>query len=175
MRAFERQPKESLKAFEAFKAYRDLGPSRSLAKASEAYYGDTRNLAQTGVWSRRFSWVERVQAFDDWQEMIRNDAIEEHERSKATEYAERQSALREQRLAYAEKIAGQIGEMVSWPLAKEETTEDGKTTIIRPVRWSKTTIAHLDAVVGATLESSEEGEGVTPEFEQLVKMLKNEQ
>ena len=35
MRAWERLENESSRAFEAFSAYRDLGPQRSLAKVAE--------------------------------------------------------------------------------------------------------------------------------------------
>ena len=42
---------------------------RSLRKINELYYACTSNLRQIQRWSKRFSWVERMQAFDAWLEI----------------------------------------------------------------------------------------------------------
>lgn len=107
MRAYERQTHlgESAKAFEAYKCYRDLGSERSLAKAAEIYYGSRKNLAQIGVWSRKFNWVERAGHRDDYIDMIRLQAVEESELTRAADTARRTEALREQNLANEERAA----------------------------------------------------------------------
>lgn len=55
------QPGESARAFQAFVAYRDLGPDRSLTKAGEML---GKNTTTIGQWSSKFGWVERARAWD---------------------------------------------------------------------------------------------------------------
>lgn len=72
---WERQPGESDKAFEAFSTYRDMGASRSLEKTGQTL-GKSKAMMET--WSRKFSWVERVSAWEDEQDKImRKMQIEE--------------------------------------------------------------------------------------------------
>jgi hypothetical protein len=57
----DRQPRETAVAFEAFRAYLELGPARSTAKVARAL-GKSKTLMDR--WSSQWSWVERVRAFD---------------------------------------------------------------------------------------------------------------
>lgn len=152
MRYFERMTDESgkfietQKAWEAFKVYRDLGPTRSLRKACEAYYGSRANIARISIWSSKYDWVARVQAYDDYHEMIKQSAVEEHERRKAQDMAGRRAKVEEERLALEErhlelqKQALERGFMIlNWPLEKVTTERDGKTVHIHPARWSQNT------------------------------------
>ena len=54
-------PRESAKAFEAFCAYRDMGPGRSVAKVGLALGKSTTLMAR---WSGRWAWVARVATWD---------------------------------------------------------------------------------------------------------------
>ena len=54
-------PRESAKAFEAFCAYRDMGPGRSVAKVGHALGKSTTLMAR---WSGRWAWVARVATWD---------------------------------------------------------------------------------------------------------------
>lgn len=56
---FEQQPKESTKAFAAFKTYLELGAERSLATAADKL-GKSKRMMEK--WSRKFDWPARVQA-----------------------------------------------------------------------------------------------------------------
>jgi hypothetical protein len=56
---FEQQPRESLKAFAAFKTYLALGPERSLVRVA-AQHGKSKTMMEK--WSRKFDWPARVQA-----------------------------------------------------------------------------------------------------------------
>jgi hypothetical protein len=62
---WERQKGESAKAFWAFQVYRDLGPTRSLAKVGEIA-GETGVASPSMMerWSSRWGWVDRAHAFD---------------------------------------------------------------------------------------------------------------
>lgn len=65
---WERRNGESARAYVAFCAYRDLGPSRSLSAA----YGQHKGIEKAAVtvpgawtrWSVKFRWVERAEAWD---------------------------------------------------------------------------------------------------------------
>jgi|GEM_PF-2514678 len=77
-RPWERQPGESLAAWTAFQCYRDLGPNRSLDEVDRRLYqppatgsaeaqpsaARKRRRGHIGAWSCRFSWVQRVAAWD---------------------------------------------------------------------------------------------------------------
>jgi Phage terminase small subunit len=63
--AWERQKGESRKAYEAFRIYRDMGATRSLAKVAEKL-GKSKTLIER--WSRRDNWVERCRQYDEYME-----------------------------------------------------------------------------------------------------------
>lgn len=62
MPAWERLEGESSLAYDAFCNYRDLGPERSLEKASKILGKSSGTLA---VWSAKYAWVARALAYDD--------------------------------------------------------------------------------------------------------------
>jgi len=65
---WERGEGETAKAYDAFREYRDLGSSRSLAKAAERV-GKSGRLVKK--WSRNHSWPARAQAYDEYMEKKR--------------------------------------------------------------------------------------------------------
>lgn len=68
---WEKQHEETPKSYAAFTKYRDLGPTRSLAKAAAIFYGmpvetgaKPHQVRQLAEWSRANRWVQRVAAWD---------------------------------------------------------------------------------------------------------------
>jgi hypothetical protein len=61
---WERQPDETAKAYEAFNEYL-LMSDRSLRSLLNRLDKPSTYLAQLGAWSSRYSWVERVTAYDE--------------------------------------------------------------------------------------------------------------
>lgn len=57
----QRRPDESAVAFEAFRTYLEMGPSRSLSKVGRAL-GKSKTLMDR--WSARHEWKERVREFE---------------------------------------------------------------------------------------------------------------
>ncbi len=62
LKPWDIRPEETARAYAAFAVYRDLGPERSLEKAS---HGDTKMLPTLKRWSASFDWQARVRAFDE--------------------------------------------------------------------------------------------------------------
>jgi hypothetical protein len=172
MDALERQPRETDKAWAAFRVYRGLGVGRSLQKAANLFYGRSgASKGQLEVWSSKHAWVQRCRAWDDFLEIERRDAVEEHLATEAAEFRARQLALKEKLLENAEKAAEQASKMLDWPLAEQHVlreSEDGTevTYVFLPARWSKETARRyqemaVNAVVGDwTDRQMEEAEGM---------------
>jgi hypothetical protein len=59
--AWERQPQESPKAFEAFRKYRDLASKRTLREVAQMSGCSAQNIER---WSRKWNWVGRCYQFD---------------------------------------------------------------------------------------------------------------
>jgi hypothetical protein len=140
MRAWERQLGESAKAYAAWTVYRDLGPERSLRKTAQMYYGCIKNVHQLARWSRKFDWVERARAFDDYHEMIRREAIETHQRSRLQVFAARERKVQEELLEVKELYLAKLKTMAAWPLEKRIVKEGENEIHIYPARWSFSTL-----------------------------------
>src|SRR5262245_61988578 len=89
---FEQQPKESAKAFAAFRAYLDMGPERSLAAVGERL-GKSKVMMEK--WSRKFDWQARVAAHGAHLAQVEREAAEAVVRAKGADLAERYEELRE--------------------------------------------------------------------------------
>lgn len=71
---WEKLPRESYKAFEAFALYRDLGVARTLGKVAEAL---RKSETLIGGWSSKNRWVERAGEYDAHMDRLRRDAAED--------------------------------------------------------------------------------------------------
>lgn len=67
IKPWERQPKETPKAFEAFCVYRDMGKKRSQEATAEKL---SKSRALVSRWSSKNNWVERVAAWEDEQDRL---------------------------------------------------------------------------------------------------------
>lgn len=80
---FERQPRESSKAFAAFKIYMELGTDRSHARVAEKIGVSTRMIHK---WGTKYGWTERVAARDAYLAEVERLAIERVATEKAVEW-----------------------------------------------------------------------------------------
>jgi hypothetical protein len=163
LRAWERQPGETSRSYEAFCTYRDLGTARSLANVGEVL-GKSKALMER--WSAAHSWVDRVEALEARDEMLRREAVEEHLRAIAEDHASREVRIQEKLLEIRERAASQSAKILEWPLTEQRVIrdEDGEDTtfIIMPVRWSKNTAIGLaQLAAGAVTGLSEAREDET--------------
>ena len=60
---WDRSKGETRKAYEAFLAYRDLGPSRTLLGAAAAL---SKSGALMAGWSKKWGWVDRVACYEEF-------------------------------------------------------------------------------------------------------------
>ena len=97
---FEKQPRESAKAFAAFSLYLSLGPERSLATVAQKLH---KSVTIFGRWSAKFGWQERVAAHAAHLALVEREAIEASARSKAAEWEKRETQLRETEWAMHER------------------------------------------------------------------------
>jgi hypothetical protein len=70
---YERLPKESWQAFEAFVTYRDMGANRSIRLVAQKI---GKNPTLMSKWSRQHRWPERAHAYDDHIDSIKREARE---------------------------------------------------------------------------------------------------
>lgn len=72
---WDRLEDEGPKAWEAFRAYRDMGPKRATRKVSEAIGRPPGYQSVIDRWSVKYRWVERCAAWDDYQDKVAQEAI----------------------------------------------------------------------------------------------------
>jgi hypothetical protein len=89
---FEKQERESNKAFAAFKTYLELGSERSLATVAERL-GKSKTMIER--WSRKFDWPARVQAHTAHLADVERKAAEAVATQNGVDWAKRQEQHRE--------------------------------------------------------------------------------
>ena len=92
---YEQHPRESVRAFAAFKMYLDMGPNRSLASVAAKMGRSKTRMEQL---SRKFGWPERVAARDAHLAELEREAIERLACEKAVEWWQLHEPARRQAL-----------------------------------------------------------------------------
>ena len=125
---WERLPQESMKAYAAFCAYRDLGPDRSMAKAGEVL-GKSQGLMEG--WSAAYDWVKRATAWDDEQDRVARKA--------------QMDEIKKMRVRHA-KIAQKALDKVSAALDKVNPDAMTNADMARPRIQSRSTFRRTGAI-----------------------------
>jgi hypothetical protein len=115
--AFEKQAKESNKAFAAFVVYLGMGSERSL-EAVRQKCGKSARLIQR--WSSRWRWTERVAAHTSHLAVIEREATEALARGKAAEWLTRQTEVREREWRLHEKCIAAVEKALAAFMEKEK-------------------------------------------------------
>ncbi|MDR3458078.1 MAG: hypothetical protein P4N60_11570 [Verrucomicrobiae bacterium] len=115
---FEQQPRESTKAFAAFKIYLDLGPNRSLVVAAAKMGCSKRRMEWL---SRKYDWPARVAARDAHVADLERQAIERLAVEKAVEWWQLHEPARRQAWLEAEEAIAMVRE------ARERWRKSGRT------------------------------------------------
>ena len=118
MHIFEQQPKESAKAFAAFKAYLDMGAERSLEAVAQKFSKSSRLLKR---WSSKYDWQARVKAHAAHLSEVERQAIERVAVEKAVEWQQTHEAIRRTAWREAEETIAMVRQ------AREQWVEKGRT------------------------------------------------
>lgn len=155
---FEQQPRESNKAFAAFKTYLELGAQRSLVVVAEKH-GKSKTMIER--WSRRFDWPARVQAHAAHLATIEREAIEGlalekavdwnkvHEAVKIAEWQRHKKliALADEMLARWEKNKAKCGTLEGIARVLELATKLGRLAAGMP-----TEVKEVNTTLTATVD-----------------------
>ena len=85
VKLWERQKGEPTKIYSYFCSYRDLGPNRNLRELPQKL---GKSLTIIGKHSSKYNWVERVKAWEDYQDKINRKSQEEEIRKMAKRHAD---------------------------------------------------------------------------------------
>lgn len=145
---WERQPRETPKAFAAFTEYRDMTPSeRSCAKVAEAV-GKSKSLIEQ--WCTKYGWVERVAEWDNEQDRIERE-IAQKEQVKAIK------RMRERHIEIACQMLDKAAEKL-----KELDTEEIRPADIPRIVDSATKLERISRGDVETVIEERHGETATP-------------
>lgn len=137
---WDRQPGESARAFAAFCVYRDAGAARSLRAIVDK---TSAKLAQIGAWSRRYGWVNRVEAYDAHMSRLEQAAREQALEAEAQKWARRRLEQREREWATAQALHERAIQMLAHPMTRTKS-EDGKSVIVPAGWWMRDIPAFAD-------------------------------
>lgn len=98
---WEQLPEESGPAWAAFVVYRDLGPSRTLAKAAETLDKHPTTLSEFG---RKYQWEPRVRAWDAYVDRARRAAYLELQIKTVDQHLEDAKIMRREAMDYLKWI-----------------------------------------------------------------------
>jgi len=101
---WERQDHETARAFEAFCAYRDYGPARSVTKVVQGCHGTLGSESLFHKFSMKYDWVYRCEQYDRHVEHLRYQEMRQYEAEMAKRHVEQAKRLQIQALAALERI-----------------------------------------------------------------------
>ena len=102
---FEQQPKESNKAFAAFRAYLEMGPDRSTAAVAKKLAKSEQLVRR---WSAKFGWTERVAAYGAHLGELERVAIQGLALEKAVEWEKTHESVRREAWKEAEETIAMV-------------------------------------------------------------------
>lgn len=146
---WERQPGESPSPYAGFRAYRDLGPGRTLNRAVEfliATWPETRRSTQVhpqtprfqttfgrfAAWSPKWHWVERCEDYDAHLDHVLIAVREEASRSTAHLLEARRIVIEEREAEMSTLAFKAVVQILSMPVAGRIESVDGKTITYQP-------------------------------------------
>ncbi len=166
MKPWEQLPNETPRGFNAFRAYLDLGPGRTLIAAQLAddakRKAEGKNIGKRSAngmtstvanWSAKNKWKERAKAYDASLHSAGDNARQEERARQATVLEERRAKVAETEWAISQSIYLKIGQALQFPIGKTTTetkvSPDGKTTTVinhQPAEWRLRDLAVLAKV-----------------------------
>jgi hypothetical protein len=147
---FDRLATEPMKAWNAFRRYRDMGEDRSMESVRISLAKPSGYLRQLQAWSSRFEWVKRARLYDDHIERQARKLAE----ARMPFWARQRERSHRLNMKLARELRAKIRAMLDHPITVEVRKEiDGEqVTVVEPARWTYATVGSLLKIV-AELEA----------------------
>jgi hypothetical protein len=147
-RAFptSRMKGETAVAFQAFKAYLDLGDTRTIVRLSQSL---NKSTALLGVWSSRWCWQKRLITHEhevaEAQRRVEAQAALDHARERIA----RRSQVEDTLWDLGAKLKEKAEAMLAFPVSKQQEimTPEGKKLLINPGKWTFGDVVRMVAVI----------------------------
>jgi hypothetical protein len=126
-------------------AFRDLGPKRTISGAAQALKDEAlrdptkKSSGRGNNWSRVHNWVARARAWDNHMQSARDDVKRSYEKKWEQRRLDAVEEAWETGVALHEKAT----QMLAMPLVERRIEKDGKTTILKPSKWSFQTVSDM--------------------------------
>ena len=155
--SWHKLPAESVKAYSAFQAFLELDSAVRSVAGAFAYamrlpVKDEKGKVVTppGLWRKwynQFDWEGRAVGYDDHINAKLFISKEEAVANTAELWAERRNQQRDKELEMRDMLIARVTEMMKMPLVEQTISKDGKTIIIKPVKWNQGDLVRLAATV----------------------------
>jgi len=152
--SWDKQPRESARAYEAARLYFEMRADRSHAAVAQKL---RKNKSLIERWSSKWRWIDRALAFDAHLSAQERNACETAARKDAEKWQRRQEEERERKFDRGLRIGTKVDRMLQFPLATT-TRSDGETKV-HPARWSLRDIALLAATSSKLIGQAIRNEG----------------
>ncbi|MFN7139278.1 MAG: hypothetical protein ACK4UN_08065 [Limisphaerales bacterium] len=125
---FEQQPRESAKAFAAFREYLEMGPERSMAAVAKKLAKSEQLIRR---WGYKYDWTARVKTHAAHLAEIERLAIEGLATEKAVEWVKTHDALKREAWRKGEELMKQCDALLA--LWKKASRPPGFESLIRGI------------------------------------------
>lgn len=149
--------------------YRDLGPTRTLAKAAEVIgYRSPRMLNR---WSPACRWQERVEAWDYHCNLNRLGEVDEKQKDQIEKYGKELDAVYEQSMKAATVL---LGLSVEGIVLLQGQIKEAKDTKKIPQGLTLSALTQAISTAGRTIEGASAARGHLLGVEKILELLKGE-
>jgi hypothetical protein len=129
---WDRQPKETERAYAAFLAYRDMGPDRSIVRSYRLATGRKEATDVSGDWIRwstAHKWRARALDFDNHRAAVERAAVDDVAAATARKWAQRLDASAEADWQVVEALRKKVAIWAAMPPIARTPLPDGRTLV----------------------------------------------
>ena len=137
---WNRQPGETPQAWEAWEAYQKRGTLEGAAEETD------KSMAQMSIWSKKWEWVARVRAKENYELNVEQVARDKVRSKQAAIWEKRKLEECESLYSLGLKLRNRANTMMDFPLATTKTSQDGKEVHVHPSKWTLATAATMARV-----------------------------
>jgi len=163
-----RGEKENETAYKAFLQFKAMPADERTITAFVKSGGCTEG--QGTRWGSRHLWRLRAALLDQKDaEAITAETRMAVARSAATQaqkHAERRLSVEDEAWELSWELVRVAKKMLQWPLSEQTVSKDGRTTVIKPAKWTMTNLPNIISVAGqlwGASMGSHQGTGASPE------------